>query len=82
MEGLLTPRQVMPVSRPPLSHHISENFLSGVGCGAPYDGLMHGDLAGGEVADAAGSPRVGRVDVEHDALDPMWRKLVLGFGSP
>ena len=48
----------------------------------PYDGLTHGDLAGGEVADAEGSPRVFSVDAEHDALDPAWRLFVLGFGSP
>ena len=40
------------------------------------------DLAGGEGADAEGSPRVASVDAEHDALCPAWRQLVLGFGSP
>ena len=47
----------------------------------PYDGLTHDDLAGGEIADAEGSPRVVSVDAEH-ALGPAWRQLVLGFGSP
>ena len=48
----------------------------------PYDGLTHGDLAGGEDADAEGSLRVVSVDAEHDALGLGWRQLVLGFGSP
>ena len=48
----------------------------------PYDGLTHDDLAGGEVADAEDSSRIVSVDVEHDALGPAWRQLVLGFGSP
>ena len=70
----------MPVSRPPPpSHRVPGNCLSGVGCGVPYDGLTHGDLAGGEVA---GSTRVVRVDVKHDALSSAWCQLVLGFGSP
>ena len=52
------------------------------GCGVSYDGLTHGDLAGGEVVDAECSPRVVSVDTEHDALGPAWRELVLGFGFP
>ena len=74
----------MSVSRPPPppSHCISGNCLSGVGCGVPYHGLTHDDLAGGEVADAEGSPRVVSVDAEYDALGPAWRQLVLGFESP
>ena len=66
---------------PPLSRRVPGNFLSGVGCGVPYDGLTHDDLAVGEVADAESSPRVVSVGVEHDALGPAWRQLVLGFGS-
>ena len=46
------------------------------------DDLTYGDLTGGEVADVEGSPRVVRVDTEHDVLGPAWRQLVLGFGSP
>ena len=74
----------MPVSRPllPLSRRGFGNCLSGVTCGVPYDGLTHGDLIGGEVADAVGSPRVVRIDADHDALGPAWRQRVLGFGSP
>ena len=57
------------MSRPsPLSRHVPGSCLSGVGCGVPYVGLVHGDLAGGEVVDAEGSPRVVTVDAEHDAL--------------
>ena len=67
---------------PSLSRRVTENCLSGVGCGVPYGSLTDDDLAGGEVADAEGSPRVVNVDVEHNALDPAWRKLVLGFWSP
>ena len=63
----------MPVSPPPPSHRVPENCLSGVGCGVPYDGLTHCDLAGGEVADAEGFPRVVRVDAEHEVLGPAWR---------
>ena len=48
----------------------------------PFDGLAHDDLAGGEVADAEGLPRVVSVDAEHDTLGPAWRQLVLGVGSP
>ena len=48
----------------------------------PYNGLTNDDLAGDEVTDAEGSPRVVSVDVEHDALGPAWRQLVLEFGSP
>ena len=48
----------------------------------PYDALTHGDLVGGEVADAEGSPRIVSVDAEHDVHGPAWRQLVLGFGSP
>ena len=70
------------VASPPLSRRVTGNYLSGVGCGVPYDGLTHDDLAGGEVADAEGSSRLVSVDVEHDALGPAWRQLVLGFGSP
>ena len=77
-------RRVMPLSRllPPLSCRVFGNCLSGVGCRVPYDGLTHGDLAGGEVADAIGSPRVVRVDAEYDALGPAWRLRMLKFGSP
>ena len=45
-------------------------------------GLTHGDLAGGEIVDAEGSPRVGNVDAEHNVLGPVWLQRVLGFGSP
>ena len=73
----------MPVSRPPpLSRCVSGNCLSGVGCGVPYDDLTYGDLAGGELADAEGSPWVVSVDTEHDALGPAWRQLELGCRSP
>ena len=74
----------MPVSRPPPppSRRVSRNCLSGVGYGVPYDGLTHGDLDGGEVADAEGSSRVVSFDAEHDALGPAWRQIVLGFGLP
>ena len=72
--------RVVPLT--PLSHRVTGNCLSGVGCGVLYDGLAHGDLAGGEVADAEGSSRVASVDAENDALGPAWRQLVLGFGSP
>ena len=44
----------------------------------PYDGLRHDDLAGGEIADAEDSSRV----VSVDALGPVGRQLLLGFGSP
>ena len=47
-----------------------------------YDSLTQDDLVGGEVADEEGSSRVVSVDAEHDELDPAWRQLVLGFGSP
>ena len=67
---------------PPPSRRVTVNCLSVVGCGVTCDGLAHDDLAGGEVADAEGSPRVVGVDVEHDALGPTWRQLVLGFWSP
>ena len=69
----------MPVSHPPppLSGRVTGNCLSGVGCGGTYDGLTHD-----EVADAEGSPLEVRTDAEHDALDPAWRQLVRGFGSP
>ena len=67
---------------PPPSHRVSGNCLSGVGCGVPYRGLTHDDLAGGEVADAEGSPRVVSVDAEYDALGPAWRQLMLRFESP
>ena len=80
MEGLLGSRRVMPISRPPpISGRVTGNCLSGVGCGVPYDGLTHGDLAGGKVADAEGSTRVVSVDADHDALGPTWRQLTLGF---
>ena len=70
------------MSRPsPTSHRVSGKRLSGVGCGVPYGGLTNGDLAGGEVADAVGLPRVDSVDAEHDALGPAWRQLLLGLGS-
>ena len=55
---------------PPHSRRVSGNCLSGVGCGVPFDGLAHGDLAGGEVAETEGSPRVVSVDAEYDALRP------------
>ena len=59
----------MPVScPPPISRRVTGNCLSGVGCGVPYDGLTHDDLAGGKVADAEGSSRVVGVDDEHDML--------------
>ena len=74
--------RVAPPPPSPLSRRDSGNCLCGVGCGVPYDDLTHGDLAGGEVADVEGSPRVVSVDAEHDALVPAWRQLVLGFGSP
>ena len=70
------------VAPPPPSRHISGNCLSGVGYGGPYDGLTHDDLAGGEVADAEGSPRVVSVGADHDSLGSAWRQLMLGFGSP
>ena len=70
------------VAPSPLSHRVPRNWLSDVGCGVLYDGLTHCDLASGEVVDAEGSPRVVSVDAEHDVLDPAWRQLVLGFGSP
>ena len=61
----------MPVSRSPLlSRRVSGNCLSGVGCGVPYDDQTHGDLAGGEVADAEGSPRVVSDNAKHDAVGP------------
>ena len=74
----------MPVSRPPTppSRRGFENCLSGVGYGESYDGLRHDDSAGGEVADAEGSPRVVSDGTEPDALSPAWRQLVLWFGSP
>ena len=73
----------MPVSRPPpLSCRVTGNCLSGVDCGMPYDGLIHDDFAGGEVAEAEGLPRVVSVNAEHDALGRAWRQLVLGFGWP
>ena len=71
-----------PRCAPSSSRCVSANCVSGVGCGVPYDGPTHGDLAGGEVADAEGSPRVVSVDTEHDVLGPAWRQLVRGFGSP
>ena len=61
------------IAPPHLSRRVTGNCLSGVGCGVPYDGLTHDDLAGGEVADAEGSSRVVSVDDEHDALGPAWR---------
>ena len=64
------------------SCRVTGNCLSGVGCGVSYDGLTHDDLAGGGVTNAEGSSRVVSVDVEHDALGPAWRRLVLGFWSP
>ena len=67
---------------PPPSHRVSGNCLSGVGCGVPCGGLTHNDLAGAEVTDAKGSPRVVSVNVEHDALGPTWRPIVLGVWSP
>ena len=70
--------RVSPLPR--LSRRVTGNCPSGVGCGVPYDGLTHDDLAGGKVADVKGSLWV--VDAEHDALGPAWRQLVLGFGSP
>ena len=47
---------------PPPSHRVSGSCLSDVDCGVSYDGLTQGDLAGGEDADAEGSPRVVSVD--------------------
>ena len=70
----------MLVSPSTPSHRVSESFLSGVGCAVPYDGLTRDDLAGGEVADAEGSPRVVSVDAERDTLDPAWRQLALELG--
>ena len=69
----------MPVSppAPPLHRRVTGNCLSGL-----YGSLTYDDLVGGEVADAEGLSRVVSVDVEHDALGPAWRQLVLGFGSP
>ena len=61
------------VAPSPLSRRVSGNCLSGVGFGVSHDGLAHGDLVGGEVTDAEGSPRVVSVDAEHDALGPAWR---------
>ena len=73
----------MLVSRtPPLSRRVTGNCLYGIGCGVPYDGRTHDNLARGEVADAEGSSRVVNIYVEHDALGPAWRQLVHGFGSP
>ena len=72
----------MPPPPPPFSRRVSGNCLSGVGWGVPYDGMTHSHLAGGEVADVEGSPRVVSVDVKHDTLGLAWRLLVLGFGSP
>ena len=74
----------MPVSPPPPppSRRVTGNCLSGVGCGVPYDGLTHDDLAGGEVADGEGLSLIVSVDAEHDALGPAWRQLVLGFWAP
>ena len=66
---------------PPVSRRVTGNHLTGVGCGVPYDGLTHDHLAGGEVADAEGSPRVVSVDAKHDELGHAWRQLVLGLGS-
>ena len=87
MGCFLGSRRKIPVSRPPPpppppSRRVTGNCLSGVGYGVPYDGLTHDDLAGGEVTDAEGSPRVVSVDVEHDALGPAWRQIVLVFWSP
>ena len=67
---------------PTISGRVTGNYPSGVGCGGGYDGLTHGDLTGYEVADAESSPLEVRTDAEHDALDPAWRQLVRGFGSP
>ena len=67
---------------PPPSRRFSGNCLAGVGCGVPYYGLTYDDLAGGEVADAEGSPWVVSVDAKHNALGPAWCQLVHGFGSP
>ena len=67
------------VPPPPFRRRVTGNCLSGVGCRVPYGSLTHGDLACGEVADAEGSSRVVRVDVEHDALGSAWRELVLWF---
>ena len=74
----------MPVSPPPppFCRRVTGNFLSGVGCGVPYGSLTHDDLAGGEVTDAEGLSRVVSVNVEHEALGPAWRQLVLRFWSP
>ena len=47
-----------------------------------YDGLTQGDLTGGEITDAEGSPRVVSVDAEHDALGPAWRQFVVEFRPP
>ena len=70
-----------PPPSPPLVI-VTENCLSGVGCGVPYGSLKHDHMAGGEVADAEGSLQVASVDVKHYALGPAWRQLVLGFCSP
>ena len=70
------------VAPPPPIGRVTGNCLSGVGCGLPYDGLTHDDLAGGEVVDAEGSSRVVDVDAEYDALGPAWRQLVIGFELP
>ena len=63
------------MSRPPPLVVVFRETVSGVDCGVPYDGLTHGDLAGGEVADAEGSQRVVRFDAENDALHSAWRQL-------
>ena len=71
--------RVVPLP-PHFSRRVTEKCL--FGCGVPYGSLTHDDLAGGDVADAEGSSRGVSVDVEHDALGPAWRQLVLGFWSP
>ena len=67
---------------PPLSRRVTGNFLSGVICGVPFDGLTNDDLAGGEVPDADGSSRFVSVDAEHDALAPRGANLCSGSGHP
>ena len=48
----------------------------------PCDGLAHGDLADGEVADAEGLPRANSIDAEYETnLDPRGANLCSMFGS-